>query len=162
VRLRREGGRKLQRQCLGRRVARLSPKRDNLQRGSRRTRGRGALKNARCAKRIEPPYPQPSEELAKLSQRKKCRCIEHNQTRSLAGLIASVGAMMARLGKPTEALEPKVSPAVDPKRTVQPNYTVSLEDGSPTSRSSHTWLSEVSPVIRTTPRGAPELTGAKG
>lgn len=47
----------------------------------------------------------------------------------LPDLIASVNVALSTLGQPTPAVEPVLKPAVNPKRSVFPDYIISLEDG---------------------------------
>lgn len=47
----------------------------------------------------------------------------------LAGLIASVNAALSGIVHETEQPSPEQKPAVNPKRSVFPDYIVSLEDG---------------------------------
>jgi predicted transcriptional regulator len=47
----------------------------------------------------------------------------------LASLIASVNAALSGLGQPIENPAPVLTPAVNPKKSVFPDYIVSLEDG---------------------------------
>lgn len=47
----------------------------------------------------------------------------------LASLIVSVNAALSGLGQPVEAEAPVLTPAVNPKKSVFPDYIVSLEDG---------------------------------
>ncbi|MHA6688564.1 Ros/MucR family transcriptional regulator [Mesorhizobium sp. A556] len=47
----------------------------------------------------------------------------------LASLIASVNAALSGLGQPIEPVAPTLTPAVNPKKSVFPDYIVSLEDG---------------------------------
>jgi predicted transcriptional regulator len=47
----------------------------------------------------------------------------------LPDLISSVNATLSGLGKPAAVEEPVQKPAVNPKRSVFPDYIVSLEDG---------------------------------
>jgi predicted transcriptional regulator len=44
-------------------------------------------------------------------------------------LIASVGAALSRLDQPQEEPKPQPTPAVNPKKSVFPDYIISLEDG---------------------------------
>ncbi|HEV7255934.1 MAG TPA: MucR family transcriptional regulator [Mesorhizobium sp.] len=57
--------------------------------------------------------------------------LENNQVPvgEVAALIASVGAALARLDQPQEEPKPELTPAVNPKRSVFPDYIISLEDG---------------------------------
>ncbi|ESZ51056.1 MucR family transcriptional regulator [Mesorhizobium sp. L2C054A000] len=48
---------------------------------------------------------------------------------SLAELIESVNSSLARIGQPVEAEKPAQVPAVNPKRSVTPDYIICLEDG---------------------------------
>lgn len=48
---------------------------------------------------------------------------------SLSELIESVNSSLSRIGKPTEPEKQPQVPAVNPKRSVFPDYIVSLEDG---------------------------------
>ncbi|WP_149802046.1 MucR family transcriptional regulator [Mesorhizobium sp. NFR06] len=48
---------------------------------------------------------------------------------SLSDLIASVNSSLAKVGQPTEPATPPRVPAVNPKRSVFPDYIVCLEDG---------------------------------
>ena len=50
-------------------------------------------------------------------------------TTELAALIASVSASLSGLGQVVEAAAPPLTPAVNPKKSVFPDYIVSLEDG---------------------------------
>jgi predicted transcriptional regulator len=50
-------------------------------------------------------------------------------TTELAALIASVSASLSGLGEATEAGEAPQSPAVNPKKSVFPDYIVCLDDG---------------------------------
>jgi predicted transcriptional regulator len=47
----------------------------------------------------------------------------------LPDLISSVNAALSGLGKPAALEQPVQTPAVNPKRSVFPDYIVSLEDG---------------------------------
>ena len=47
----------------------------------------------------------------------------------LPGLIANVSGSLSALGRPTTVEEPAPTPAVNPKRSVFPDYIVCLEDG---------------------------------
>lgn len=47
----------------------------------------------------------------------------------LPDLIASVNAALSSIGHPAPAAEPPQRPAVNPRRSVFPDYIVSLEDG---------------------------------
>ncbi|TPJ30150.1 MULTISPECIES: MucR family transcriptional regulator [unclassified Mesorhizobium] len=48
---------------------------------------------------------------------------------SLPGLIQSVNSSLSKIGKAAEPETPSLSPAVNPKRSVFPDYIVCLEDG---------------------------------
>ncbi|RWD01451.1 MAG: transcriptional regulator [Mesorhizobium sp.] len=48
---------------------------------------------------------------------------------SLHDLIESVNQSLSRIGQPTEPEEPVQTPAVNPKRSVFPDYIICLEDG---------------------------------
>ncbi|AZO05602.1 MucR family transcriptional regulator [Mesorhizobium sp. M2A.F.Ca.ET.043.02.1.1] len=48
---------------------------------------------------------------------------------SLPELIESVNSSLAKVGHPTEPEKPPLVPAVNPKRSVFPDYIVCLEDG---------------------------------
>jgi len=48
---------------------------------------------------------------------------------SLPDLIASVNSSLSNLGQPTESEKPVQAPAVNPKRSVFPDYIICLEDG---------------------------------
>ena len=48
---------------------------------------------------------------------------------SLPDLIESVNSSLARIGQPVELEKPIQTPAVNPKRSVFPDYLVCLEDG---------------------------------
>lgn len=48
---------------------------------------------------------------------------------SLPELIASVSGSLQNLGKPAKAPEPELVPPVNPKRSVFPDFLISLEDG---------------------------------
>lgn len=50
-------------------------------------------------------------------------------TTELASLISSVSATLAGLGQPAEIAAPLLTPAVNPKKSVFPDYIVCLEDG---------------------------------
>ncbi|KQZ82865.1 hypothetical protein ASD64_07975 [Mesorhizobium sp. Root157] len=50
-------------------------------------------------------------------------------TTELASLIVSVSAALSRLGQPGEVEAVSLTPAVNPKKSVFPDYIVSLEDG---------------------------------
>jgi predicted transcriptional regulator len=47
----------------------------------------------------------------------------------LAGLIASIHSSLSGVGQPVVAEQPKQEPAVNPKRSVFPDYIICLEDG---------------------------------
>lgn len=47
----------------------------------------------------------------------------------LAELISTVSASLRRLGEPASPPEPELVPAVNPKKSVFPDYIVCLEDG---------------------------------
>ncbi|RWP92546.1 MAG: transcriptional regulator [Mesorhizobium sp.] len=47
----------------------------------------------------------------------------------LPELIASVNSALSGLGRPVEATPPAFVPAVNPKKSVFPDYIISLEDG---------------------------------
>lgn len=47
----------------------------------------------------------------------------------VAGLITAVGSALDRLNQPAPEPQPAPTPAVNPKRSVFPDYIVSLEDG---------------------------------
>ncbi|TGS19042.1 transcriptional regulator [Mesorhizobium sp. M2E.F.Ca.ET.209.01.1.1] len=47
----------------------------------------------------------------------------------LPDLIASVNSALRGIGRPSKATEPELIPAVNPKRSVFPDYIVCLEDG---------------------------------
>ncbi|RUV37523.1 MucR family transcriptional regulator [Mesorhizobium sp. M7A.F.Ca.MR.148.00.0.0] len=47
----------------------------------------------------------------------------------LPDLIASVNSALLGVGKPIKPVEPELVPAVNPKRSVFPDYIVCLEDG---------------------------------
>mgnify|MGYP001054760232 FL=1 len=57
--------------------------------------------------------------------------VENNKvpTSGLADLIASVNGSIVSLGKPVEEPIEALQPAVNPKRSVHPDYIVCLEDG---------------------------------
>ncbi|HEV7256132.1 MAG TPA: MucR family transcriptional regulator [Mesorhizobium sp.] len=57
--------------------------------------------------------------------------LENNQVpvAEVAALIASVGAALTRLDQPQEEPKPELTPAVNPKKSVFPDYIISLEDG---------------------------------
>ena len=48
---------------------------------------------------------------------------------SLPDLITSVNSSLARIGQPVEPEKPAQVPAVNPKRSVTPDYIICLEDG---------------------------------
>lgn len=48
---------------------------------------------------------------------------------SLGELIESVNSSLARIGQPVEPEKPAQLPAVNPKRSVTPDYIICLEDG---------------------------------
>lgn len=48
---------------------------------------------------------------------------------SLADLIESVNLSLSRIGQPAEAETPALVPAVNPKKSVFPDYIICLEDG---------------------------------
>ncbi|TPI18367.1 MucR family transcriptional regulator [Mesorhizobium sp. B4-1-1] len=48
---------------------------------------------------------------------------------SLSELIASVNSSLAKVGQPVEPEKPIYAPAVNPKRSVFPDYIICLEDG---------------------------------
>jgi predicted transcriptional regulator len=48
----------------------------------------------------------------------------------MAGLVAVVSGAVAKLSQPTEEAAPPQQPAVNPKKSVYPDYIISLEDGS--------------------------------
>ncbi|RTM07133.1 MAG: transcriptional regulator [Hyphomicrobiales bacterium] len=48
---------------------------------------------------------------------------------SLPDLIASVNSSLANVEQPAEAEKPPLAPAVNPKRSVFPDYIICLEDG---------------------------------
>ena len=48
---------------------------------------------------------------------------------SLPELIESVNSSLARIGQPVEPEKPAQLPAVNPKRSVTPDYIICLEDG---------------------------------
>ncbi|WP_081738855.1 MucR family transcriptional regulator [Mesorhizobium ciceri] len=48
---------------------------------------------------------------------------------SLPDLIESVNSSLARIGRPIEPEKPTQLPAVNPKRSVTPDYIICLEDG---------------------------------
>lgn len=47
----------------------------------------------------------------------------------LSELIASIHSSLSGIGQPTVAEQPKQEPAVNPKRSVFPDYIICLEDG---------------------------------
>jgi predicted transcriptional regulator len=47
----------------------------------------------------------------------------------LPDLISSVNSALSRLDRPTAVAQPEQAPAVNPKKSVFPDYIVSLEDG---------------------------------
>ncbi|MER8846068.1 MucR family transcriptional regulator [Mesorhizobium australicum] len=47
----------------------------------------------------------------------------------LPDLIASVNSALSNIGPPTPIAEPAPKPAVNPKKSVFPDYIISLEDG---------------------------------
>lgn len=47
----------------------------------------------------------------------------------LADLIASIHSSLTGIGKPVAAEQPKQGPAVNPKRSVTPDFIICLEDG---------------------------------
>ncbi|AZO23882.1 transcriptional regulator [Mesorhizobium sp. M1E.F.Ca.ET.045.02.1.1] len=47
----------------------------------------------------------------------------------LADLIASIHSSLSGIGHPVAAAQPKQEPAVNPKRSVFPDYIICLEDG---------------------------------
>lgn len=51
------------------------------------------------------------------------------QASQLPDLIASVGASIASLGRPSEPAAEKLVPAVNPKKSVFPDYLVCLDNG---------------------------------
>ncbi|RUW94411.1 MucR family transcriptional regulator [Mesorhizobium sp. M7A.F.Ca.US.010.02.1.1] len=57
--------------------------------------------------------------------------VQNNATpvAGLPDLIASVNSALSRLVLPVEAPPPALTPAVNPKKSVFPDYIVSLEDG---------------------------------
>ncbi|AZO10706.1 MULTISPECIES: MucR family transcriptional regulator [unclassified Mesorhizobium] len=57
--------------------------------------------------------------------------VEKNQlpAAGLSDLIASVNASLTALGKPSAPPAPPPTPAVNPKRSVTPDYIICLEDG---------------------------------
>ncbi|WP_210236441.1 MucR family transcriptional regulator, partial [Mesorhizobium sp. M4B.F.Ca.ET.172.01.1.1] len=48
---------------------------------------------------------------------------------SLPELIHSVNASLSKIGSPTEQASPILTPAVNPRRSVFPDYIICLEDG---------------------------------
>lgn len=48
---------------------------------------------------------------------------------ALPELIQSVNASLSKIGGPTEPESPTLAPAVNPKRSVFPDYIICLEDG---------------------------------
>jgi predicted transcriptional regulator len=48
---------------------------------------------------------------------------------SLPDLIASVNSSLSKIGQPAEPEKPAQTPAVNPKRSVFPDYIICLEDG---------------------------------
>ncbi|MDX8532788.1 MucR family transcriptional regulator [Mesorhizobium sp. VK25A] len=48
---------------------------------------------------------------------------------SLPELVQSVNASLSKIGGPTEPESPTLTPAVNPKRSVFPDYIICLEDG---------------------------------
>ncbi|MBZ9815755.1 MucR family transcriptional regulator [Mesorhizobium sp. CA7] len=48
---------------------------------------------------------------------------------SLPELIQSVNSSLSRIGQPAEPEKPAQTPAVNPKRSVFPDYVICLEDG---------------------------------
>lgn len=50
---------------------------------------------------------------------------------ALPDLIANVAASLATLGQPAKPSAPALTPPVNPKRTVQADFIISLEDGKP-------------------------------
>ncbi|AZO07739.1 transcriptional regulator [Mesorhizobium sp. M3A.F.Ca.ET.080.04.2.1] len=48
---------------------------------------------------------------------------------SLPELIESVNSSLSKIGQPTEPEKPAHAPAVNPKRSVFPDYIICLEDG---------------------------------
>ncbi|MDX8477910.1 MucR family transcriptional regulator [Mesorhizobium sp. VK24D] len=48
---------------------------------------------------------------------------------SLPELISSVNSSLSKIGQPTESEKPAQAPAVNPKRSVFPDYIICLEDG---------------------------------
>ncbi|KUM27552.1 transcriptional regulator [Mesorhizobium loti] len=48
---------------------------------------------------------------------------------SLAELIESVNSSLSKIGQPAELEKPAQAPAVNPKRSVFPDYIICLEDG---------------------------------
>ncbi|TGP65468.1 transcriptional regulator [Mesorhizobium sp. M2D.F.Ca.ET.225.01.1.1] len=57
--------------------------------------------------------------------------VSHNPlpVAGLADLIASIHSSLSGVGQPTAAEAPKQEPAVNPKRSVFPDYIVCIEDG---------------------------------
>ena len=57
--------------------------------------------------------------------------VQNNQVpvTELVTLIASVGAALNRLNEPPEEAKPALTPAVSPKKSIFPDYIISLEDG---------------------------------
>src|SRR3712207_5905840 len=57
--------------------------------------------------------------------------LQNNQVPAseVAGLITAVGSALDRLNQPEPPPAPQPTPAVNPKRSVFPDYIVSLEDG---------------------------------
>ncbi|TIV38918.1 MAG: transcriptional regulator [Mesorhizobium sp.] len=57
--------------------------------------------------------------------------VSHNPlpVAGLADLIASIHSTLSGVGQPTAAVPPKQEPAVNPKRSVFPDYIVCIEDG---------------------------------
>lgn len=47
----------------------------------------------------------------------------------LSELIASIHSSLSGIGQPTAAEQPKQGPAVNPKRSIFPDYIICLEDG---------------------------------
>jgi predicted transcriptional regulator len=50
-------------------------------------------------------------------------------TTELASLIASVSTAISELGQASEVAAPLLTPAVNPKKSIFPDYIISLEDG---------------------------------
>ncbi|WP_281061034.1 MucR family transcriptional regulator [Mesorhizobium sp. M1E.F.Ca.ET.063.01.1.1] len=48
---------------------------------------------------------------------------------SLPDLIESINTSLSKIGQPAELEKPTLSPAVNPKRSVFPDYIICLEDG---------------------------------